>query len=244
MKRFLFLFILLLPVTHAYTCAVYFTGVGCPHCAKTDPFIFSQVLKKHPDLVIIEYEIYQQQENSVFLMQYADRYGTGLGIPLIIFSNKSIIGDIPILENLEKTLEEVNGSPCPLLDGQVPFEEVEDLPGSPKIWAGDRVLIRTGEKPLGNYKELLFSDLSQLTATEIDPQPVPISGSWITFDHAVQLDGWVLEWRQAGKQTVKNCDQGIQAQSYLILGLVIAFLFILLSYLLRKKKIKNQKMKK
>jgi len=38
-------------------CAVYFTRVGCPHCAKTDPIILKDLLKEYPNLIVLEYEI-------------------------------------------------------------------------------------------------------------------------------------------------------------------------------------------
>ncbi len=77
----------LLPVTLAEdeqsaVCAVYFTGVGCSHCVKTDPVILIDLLREYPDLVIIEYEIYQQPINAPLLFEYDSQYGSGLGIPL------------------------------------------------------------------------------------------------------------------------------------------------------------------
>jgi len=78
-------------------CAVYFTGVGCSHCAKTDPIVLVDLLKKYPDLIIIEYEIYQQQVNAPLLYQYDSEYSSGLGVPLIIFNkDEYFIGDAPI----------------------------------------------------------------------------------------------------------------------------------------------------
>ena len=66
-------------------CAVYFTGIGCPHCTKVESFIHEQLLEKYPNLKIIEYEIYQEQANASLLYEYNTVYNSGLGIPLIIF---------------------------------------------------------------------------------------------------------------------------------------------------------------
>lgn len=120
------------------TCVVYFTGIGCPHCAKVDPVLFEQLPEKYPDLKIIEYEIYQEKENASLLYEYNDVYSSGLGIPLIIFGKDDfLVGDTPILKNIENKFEEKKGNPCPLIDGSsVSFEEldVSQLPGKPKIW--------------------------------------------------------------------------------------------------------------
>lgn len=120
------------------TCIVYFTGVGCPHCAKVDPFVLEELPKKYPDLIIIEYEIYQERENAPLLYEYDKVYGSGLGIPLVIFNkNKSLVGDTPILKNVERVLAEEKGNLCPFIDGtSVPYEEfnLSSLPGKPKIY--------------------------------------------------------------------------------------------------------------
>ena len=62
-------------------CAVYFTGVGCPHCAKTDPVLLEQLVDQYPNLFIVEYEIYHQRENASLLYLYDEQYHSGLGIP-------------------------------------------------------------------------------------------------------------------------------------------------------------------
>lgn len=216
MKRFfttIFLFVILLTPSSSritlaqekgVTCAVYFTGVGCPHCAKTDPVLLTQLPKEHPGLIIIEYEIYQQRENAPLLYEYDDVYGSGLGIPLVIFSKEvRIDGDARILQNIEKTLEEQAGNQCPLVDGSTAaFNglDLSSLPGRPKIWAKERVLISSeGEADSTLLKELLTAeDISRVLEGRefetIDPQPVPLSGRNIEFENAVKINGWAFEW--------------------------------------------------
>lgn len=70
------------------SCAVYFTGVGCPHCAKADPVALPQMTEKYPEYMVIEYEIYQLRENAPLIQKYASEYDTDLGVPLIIFSRE------------------------------------------------------------------------------------------------------------------------------------------------------------
>jgi thiol-disulfide isomerase/thioredoxin len=118
------------------TCFVYFTGVGCPHCAKVEP-ILEDLMAKRPELKIIEYEIYQNKENAPLLTQYNKIYGSGLGIPLIIFGKDDFFaGEGLILKNLETRLESIKGNPCPLIDGTgVAYEDLEvaNLPGKAKV---------------------------------------------------------------------------------------------------------------
>ncbi len=118
------------------TCVVYFTGIGCPHCAKVDP-VLQELPEKYPDLRIIKYEIYQNKENAPLISQYNEIYNSGLGIPLIIFGKDNyLVGDSPIIENFEEKLEEFKGNPCPLIDGSsVDFEELDlaSLPGKPIV---------------------------------------------------------------------------------------------------------------
>ena len=130
------------------TCFVYFTGIGCPHCAKVDP-VLEKLAKSKPELKIIEYEIYQNKENAPLLTQYNQAYQSGLGIPLIIFGKDDFFaGDVSILKNLEANLEAARGNPCPLPDGTaVNFEDLAmtSLPGKPKILSETEELQTLGE---------------------------------------------------------------------------------------------------
>jgi len=81
-----------------------FTGVGCTHCAKADPIVLTQLPHEYPNLVVVEYEIYQNKENAPLLYQYDEKYNSGLGIPLLIFGkDDALIGDNPILKNVKKS---------------------------------------------------------------------------------------------------------------------------------------------
>jgi len=188
------------------TCFVYFTGVGCPHCAKTDPVVLFDLPREHPNIVVVEYEIYQQQENAPLLLEYGNQYGVNpmeLGVPLIILSKaKYIVGDRPILSNID-TVVELEKNPCPLVDGSsVAFNDLDltDLPGKPKIWTDERILIKTSG---GNENELLRNLLTSSNLSSIlkganykviEPRPVALSGKNIYFDNAIELDGWIFQW--------------------------------------------------
>ena len=193
-------------------CIVYFTGVGCPHCAKTDPVILIDLLK-HNNIVVIEYEIYQEQENAPLLLEYNNNYGSGLGIPLIIMNKeKYIIGDYPILSNID-TVTKLSKNPCPLINGSsIDFDNlnISALPGKPKIWINGRILIK---KSGGNDNKLLrnlliLSNLSSvLTGVNykiIEPKSVVLSGKNIYFDNAIQLDGWIFQWNDKGMEQIRE----------------------------------------
>lgn len=188
-----------------FICAVYFTGIGCPHCAMTDPKILGDFLKKYPDLVVIEYEIYQQKENAPLLERYHSTYESSLGIPLIIFKKgQYIVGDRPILSGVPKFIQTTKGNFCPLLENSISFEKLDitSLPRYPKIWRGDRILISSGNKK-GNsklLKELLTTEdisstLEKINHQVIDSQPVSLSGKKVEFKKAVKIEDWIFQWK-------------------------------------------------
>ena len=189
-------------------CGVYFTGVGCPHCSKTDPVVLGNLLKEYPNLIVIEYEIYQQRSNAPLLSQYNDNYGSGLGIPLLIF-NKDIKerGDSPILNNIRILINGLKFNDCPLAEGNsISFNDIDInlLPKFPKIWHQNKILIKLEQ---GNdnklLKELLFSDnldksLENVTFEKIIPLKIPLSGKNVEFENAIKINNWAFQWDGEG----------------------------------------------
>jgi len=186
-------------------CLVYFTGVGCPHCARTDPVILNSLLKKYPNLIIIEYEVYQEEKNASLIYDYNQKYQTGLGIPLIVFDeSKYLIGDKPILNNLENYLGNLNSNSCLLLSGKKNFSELDlnSLPRFPKIWRGQRILIKlkdnsgTENQVLKDLvlKNDLRESLTGINFEKVEPKEVLLSGRKKNFEKAIRLDGWLFQW--------------------------------------------------
>ena len=142
------------------SCFVYFTGVGCPHCSQVDPIVLEKTLAAHPDVFILEYEIYQEKENAPLLMSYNDQYQTGLGIPLLITSpQEKLIGDKSIINNIEQIITENPHNACLLLEKSSDFVQldIDSLPGKPKIWQADRILIALdANKELGEQAKHYF----------------------------------------------------------------------------------------
>ena len=199
----------LLPVVSAQNeqstiCAVYFTGVGCQYCAKTDSIVLVDLLKKNPNLVVIEYEIYQQPVNAPLLFEYDSEYNSGLGIPLIIFNkNNHFAGYTLIIKNTKGTINKFDNNSCPLIDGSsIDFNNLDiiSLQGQPKIWKSERILLKISDRGDNEVlKRLLVIDdissvLEEINYETIEAKPVSLSGKKIYFDNAIQLDDWIFQW--------------------------------------------------
>lgn len=132
--------------TESNICSVYFTGIGCPHCARSDPVVLEKLFKKYPNFIVIEYEVYQREVNAPIEGYYNTNYGTGFGIPLIVFGKGEYLkGDENIILDLEKVVSGLMENKCPLPDGSQEYFEninVNSLPGLPKIWRDTRVLVK------------------------------------------------------------------------------------------------------
>ncbi|MBN2042413.1 MAG: hypothetical protein JW754_01255 [Candidatus Aenigmarchaeota archaeon] len=196
-------------------CAVYFTYVGCPHCAVSDPLVLSEMTGKYDNLVVIEYEFVLNPENSYVIYDYNSEYQCGAGVPMIIFDkSKMIVGDTPIVESVDGVIAS-GPNECPLLEGQVDFSSVDinGLPGSPKLWTKDRILIRKGETGdnsvlMGLLKSSDIQSVLEGVEYEItDPEPVQLSGikfpqlgvpGTVEFEHAIIVDGWEFQWNGEG----------------------------------------------
>ena len=119
-------------------CMYLFYGDGCPHCSKVDLFI-NQLEVKYPDINIHKFEIYNNRTNALILTDYFDVYdipNNQRGIPAIFISDKYLIGDTPILENLENeiidnpivqcpSLEDINATG--IIDTTSPLEKLKTL---------------------------------------------------------------------------------------------------------------------
>ena len=101
-----------------YVCAVYFTGIGCTHCEMTAPLVLEQLPRDYPNLVVIEYEIYGKEQNTLVFDQYVSTYDTAYRIPLVVFGQGRYLTDQgPIRDNIRDMISEVDSNPCPLIDG-------------------------------------------------------------------------------------------------------------------------------
>lgn len=212
-------------------CATYFTGIGCPHCAKADPLVLQEMVKEHPRFLVMEYEIYQLRENAPILQEYDSKYNTGLGVPLIIFGRDDAIkGDRPIMNNLEARIENLQKDKCLTPEGEMSFKNlsISELPGKPKIWTDERILIKEGS---GNVSDEVLGELltenpkealKDISSQTVEPEPVALSGSRVRFKNAARVDGWLLQWDFKENAEPRSNDSGsFDTSSILILGVVI-----------------------
>jgi len=189
-----------------YFCAFYFTYIGCPNCAYTDPIVLTEWTKKYPNLVIIEYGWHGgdfKDPNSQFFGKYASAYKVPAGVPQFVISKNNVrLGRIEV-PKAEDDIKAKKVNPCPLIDKSISFENLDlsQLSGNPKIWANGRILIKTnknewlfqwnGEKPPNpsgekfsqkELKSLLFTDniyerLKNKAFDIVNPQKAEFSGT-------------------------------------------------------------------
>ncbi len=178
------------PIVFSSGCVVYFTGIGCPHCAHADPVVMGAALNGTP--IVIEYEVYRNANyNARVFEDYAKRYGLELGIPTIVFENGSIVGDRDVISKIRTT----RFGKCPTLDGYEYFKNLNlsSLPGRPKVWLDGMVLIRTdGSSNETQVKMILDHKFSAFE--RVQPEPVTLSGRNVRFKNAVKIQGWIVEY--------------------------------------------------
>lgn len=158
MRKWIFIILLLIlflfptpkVLAQSYICTVYFTYIGCPNCAYTDPVVLTEWTKKYPNLVVIEY-VWQggdwQDANSQFFGEYASAYRTPAAVPQIVIDKNIIrLGGIDV-PKAEDDIEKRSFNLCPLIDKSILFEKLDlgQLPARPKIWANQKILISLGK---------------------------------------------------------------------------------------------------
>ena len=193
--------------TQNISCAVVFDGISCTHCAIADPVLFKNYVRNH-NILIIEYEVYENKENAPLIYESHRRYGSPLGIPLMLFSEenstKFLVGDNEIV-NFLKSNRTLISSKCLLPEGTVNIEKnIEKLDstiqGQPRIWFRDRVLILKNTKNISLYLKILLSEniensiLNSGMPAESINKEVTIAGGSIEFKNAVKINNNILEW--------------------------------------------------
>jgi glutaredoxin len=242
MKKIL-IFILLFSIAFSRTCVVYISGIGCPHCAKTDPYIFENF--ERLNLTVIEYEIYREKENAKIAMDYWEKYNIPMyerGVPFIFFDEKNyIVGDYPILENLESYSKKFENNECLLLNGKKKFDEIDfnSLPGKPKIFYNSRILVK-GKSYLSNeiIEEALNENISIFIGKYKDiieknnEKCVEYSFGKKCFSDSILIKDWQLFF---GTEEVREENKNYLPIIIIVLVLVLSVLIYL------KKKIKKKR---
>lgn len=109
-------------------CLHFFYGEGCPHCGKVEPFVES--LSEDPTVHVEVFEVYSERENALLLQDYFEAYNVPQnmrGVPVVFIGDTYLVGDTPILENLEAKIEIFRGQPCPCITGNETCAGLESL---------------------------------------------------------------------------------------------------------------------
>jgi len=117
------IFLLFFSTAHAVesgqaACVYFFYGNGCQFCARVEPFL-NELEQKYPKLKIERFEIYDNRQNAVLLNKYFTAFNVPSeeqGVPAAFISKKYLVGDRPIIENLEKEVLAVSSPDCPSLE--------------------------------------------------------------------------------------------------------------------------------
>lgn len=206
--------------------AVYFTGIGCPHCAKVDPVLLKEMVFEE-NLAIIEYEVKSNKENASLLLEYNKEFSSGKGYPLLIIDKDNQYLSNNIIPNLEKKIQENKTNkllfPKTIYEKErVSFEDLEfsKLKGKPAIWYNGIVLTRyyDGLTPIDNkilHKILnakTTEEINQIikqedyhTITEEKEKKIILSQTEIIFDNTTHLPGWKVYWNGESTLEYKEC---------------------------------------
>jgi hypothetical protein len=130
------------------------------------------------------------------------RYGIGLGIPVLFFGpSATFTGDMTILGGVPGFLNRTLGG-TGSLEGLSPLTslDIAGLPGSPRVWQGERILIREGTGGDNRVlRDLLAGTDPGLAISGEGPEDLgPLTESHgdlkIRFDHSLRVTGWLFGW--------------------------------------------------
>lgn len=204
--------------------ATYFTGIGCPHCTVASPFI-KNIIDENSDFVLIEYEVYENSNNASLISKYNDSYNMGTGIPVIFFNQETkLVGDSNIENNVKLKYMQQESNVVQGIDGLIPLDEftIDDIDGFPRIYRKDRVAIRKNIRALTEQQNsqilsFITSDLSDWVNVRqegeiVTPEVVKYPGGTVTYENAITVNGWLLQWNGDIVQTKPEVDLGENVQ--------------------------------
>jgi len=215
-------------------CAVYFTKLGCPHCAKVDPVLFGETVR-NKDIVIIEFEVADKTGNAQQIIPYVTGgYKSSYLVPQLILSKDEVYFSEEITSKLD-TYYEINktnqygNSFCSLpvdiyASGDTTFSQlkINEISGLPTIWYKDRALFKTGTSDISDenlYKLLIDENIDSIIRDNYHKllldASIEISYGKIEFDNAVQLKGYNLYWNGATtiSESCQTKDENLDSNS-------------------------------
>jgi len=104
--------------------------------------------------------------------------------------------------------------------------DFDSVIGQPTFWYRNKVLFKQNQATISNdlIRKLLVSKINQsnidliLNNTNINydfikPKDIPLSGSKVEFDNAIQIGGWVLQWKDSETITPTAINNNQQQQT-------------------------------
>ncbi len=133
-----FIFLSLLSANHLFAQetnqvdVLLFYGQGCPHCARMKAFL-ETMEEKYPELNLVEYEIYFNDENRELYMELTKSFGYEQGgVPVTFIDDRIIVGFgtalvEPFEREIQRCIEEECASPLAKLQEEQANNEQEQL---------------------------------------------------------------------------------------------------------------------
>ena len=180
-----------------------FSSNGCSSCGDVDMFVFTELTASYPEFVVVDYELSEYTANSVLNRDFSETYGVMQSIPkMILGNNLTFIGKTNILTNITPILDAQRNGTFADSTSLLTFEtlDISSLDGYPKLWRANRVLIfEEGGADAVFLKNLINTpDINGTLAGHqyetITPPAIQVGKQNITFEHAVRVEGWVLQW--------------------------------------------------
>lgn len=131
MKKLICCFVLffLFPISTKALTLHFFYGDGCPHCAKEELYL-EELKETYPELEIMRYETWYQEENSALLEQVKEALGVNNPyIPFTVIGSSSITGFSEATKpSIEEAIKNCEKNACPDLVKQIKEGEPVSIP--------------------------------------------------------------------------------------------------------------------
>ncbi|HDQ07727.1 MAG TPA: hypothetical protein ENN44_02960 [Methanoculleus sp.] len=193
--------------------ALLFSSNGCGSCGPADMYVFTNLTQQYPELVVVDYELSGHPVNGMVNRKFSELYGVSQSVPHVILGeNLTFLGRNAIVTAIAPILDaQRNGTP-PASGSLLRFAtlDLSSLEGYPKIWRANRVLIfEDGGADAAFLKEVITTPnintaLSGRQYEVISPPPIRVGKQNITFEHAVRVEGWVVQWNSVDMPSDAN----------------------------------------
>lgn len=110
----------------------FFWGKGCPHCEEEKAFL-NEMKKKYPDMKVIDYEVWYDQQNAELLIKMANSYKMkASGVPVTFIDDNVFIGFSKnsreeISESFQKCISSQCVDPGIILSGKISIDTIRKL---------------------------------------------------------------------------------------------------------------------